>query len=147
MTTSCALPSQLDLFERSTEPVRQVVRTRPPAPKAEMRASHSDTQRESLLLMRARMLETLTNERVLPQSMHLIMCDPGRARSYRVILSLDLFGRIVLDRHWGSLVSRRGNNKPMSFAPHQRDLARRLLLRILATRKRHGYELVAMAGG
>lgn len=142
-------PPQQELFDMDADIAVAPLKPRlvePVIARPQLRVPHAELQQETLVAIRSKMLECLSEEKRLPHALHMLMRDPIHSRSYRLILSMDLFGRIVLDRQWGSLVTRRGGSKRMSFDPHQRDLVRKLLLRIFSVRERHHYELIAVSG-
>ena len=69
-------------------------------------------------------------------------------RRYRVVVGADLLGWLVVERYWGSLHSRRGGRKVDLFAPDEesRSLAKKMMVKLLATRKRNGYAVLGFAG-
>lgn len=102
--------------------------------------------REDVVSQRVR--ETLVSACDGASSVSLYLEHGALRRRYRVVVGVDLFGWLVVERYWGSLSSKRGGRKVNLFAPDEqsRGLAKKMMLRLLATRKRNGYAVLGFAG-
>lgn len=79
-------------------------------------------------------------------SIHLYFENAENRRRYRMVVSRDLFGWLEVGRYWGALDTRRGGGKVQLFEPDDRghQIARQLVLKTLASRRRRGYAVLGL---
>jgi predicted DNA-binding WGR domain protein len=86
-------------------------------------------------------MQQTNNASSLPGHIHLQAIDAGRniARDYRIEISPDLFGHIVIELHWGR-IGTKGQRRALSFADEAPALRfiRATLARRQSARKRIG---------
>ena len=139
-------PMQGDLFGIRETPTTTAPERRPSQRRLEIRPSLDDIKRDALNEIRHRMLACIAQAEEMPTSLHMLMCQMDKQRSYRLLVGKDLFGQLIVERHWGSMVTRRGGFRRSVHNPEDAATVRKLVLRTISTRGRHGYQMIGESG-